>query len=221
MKILVVVMSCNKHQHLWQTITSKKINELIIFTGGSDKTFLDEKNKILHLKCNDFYEGLPEKMILMIEFVLHSNYFSDITHIIKIDDHDNNFTEENIENLYNLAELKEYHYVGQRLVNKTQYPWQWSDANKWHLGKVSENSYWHEKNFAGGYVPWLDGGCSYILSRDAMKCVWSWYNSSNLKDLREREIFEDAMMGKILYHHSIFPKEKNYGIVGDKECINK
>jgi len=216
MKILVVVMSCNKHNHLWKDIASKNINDLIIFTGGSNTTYLDETSKVLHLKCNDFYEGLPEKMILMIEYVLHSNYFSDVTHIIKIDDHDNSFTEENIRNLYKLEEIKQYHYIGQKLNNNFFYPWQWTESNKYHLGKVSENSYWFDRNYAGGYLPWLDGGCSYILSRDAMKCVWSWYNSSNLDELREREIFEDVMMGKILYHHGIFPKEKIYGIIGDK-----
>jgi hypothetical protein len=216
MKILVAVMSCNKHQHLWKDIVSKNIIDLIIFTGGSSKTYLDKSNKILHLKCNDYYEGLPEKMILMIEYVLHSNYFSDITHIIKIDDHDNSFTENNIKDLHGLQELKEYHYVGQRLNNIYSYPWQWTDSNKYHIGKVSENSYWYNRNYAGGYLPWLDGGCSYILSRDAMNCIWSWYNSSNLDELRKREIFEDVMMGKILYHHNIFPKQKTYGIIGDK-----
>jgi hypothetical protein len=209
-------MSCNKHQHLWQSITSKNIQDLIIFTGGSDKTYYDESNKILHLKCNDLYEGLPEKMILLIEYILHSNHFSDVTHILKIDDHDNIFSNENIIDVRNLPEINEYHYIGQRLVNKNAYPWSWSHSNKYHFGKVSDKSVWFNKSYKGGFVPWLDGGWSYILSLDAMKCIWSWYNSSNLDELRKTEIFEDVMMAKILYHHGIFPKEINYGIKGDK-----
>lgn len=216
MKILVAVMSCNKHSHLWKTITSKNIENLIIFTGGSDNTYFDVSNKILHLKCNDFYEGLPEKMILMIEYVLHSNHFSNITHLIKIDDHDNTFTEENIKNLHELSELNDYHYVGQHLINKPSHPRQMADSNRWHFGKVSKTSYWHNRNYSGAYVSWLDGGCSYILSRYAMKCIFGCYNSSNLDELRLREIYEDLMMGKILYRNNIFPKEKNYGIIGDK-----
>ena len=216
MKILVAVLSCNMNAHLWQSIASKNIEDLIIFTGGCEKTYYDEKHKILHLRCDDGYGGLPEKMILMMEYILHSTHFENVTHIIKIDDHDNTFTEENIKNLYDLKELKKHHYIGQRLNNKTFYPWQWYDGNKWHIGKVNEQSHWHNKYYNGGYVPWLDGGCSYILSADAMRCITSWYNSSNIEELREAEIYVDAMMGKILYHHNIFPKEVKYGIIGDK-----
>jgi hypothetical protein len=216
MKILVAVMSCVKHNHLWNRISSKNVKDLIIFTGGSDKTYYDESNKLLHLKCNDFYDGLPEKMILMIEYVLHSKHFSHITHIIKIDDHDNTFTEDNIENLYKLKELNEHHYIGQHLINKPLGPRDRFTSNRWHFGKVRENCYWHNRPYTGAYVPWLDGGCSYILSKNAMKCIWSLYNSSNLNELRMREIYEDLMMGKILYRNNIFPIEKNYGIKGDK-----
>lgn len=216
MKILVAVLSCNKHQHLWSNISSKGIENLIIFTGDSEKTFYDEKTKVLHLKCDDKYEGLPEKMVIMMEYVLHSQKFSDVTHIIKIDDHDNVFTSENIENLYNIPELKEYHYVGQKHNAQTFYPWTWHAGNKWHLGKVTKDCFWHEKYYTGGYLPWLDGGCSYILSKEAMQCITSWYNSSNIQELRETEIFEDVMMAKILYHHDILPKQINYNIIGDK-----
>uniref|UniRef100_A0A6C0LGB4 Glycosyltransferase n=1 Tax=viral metagenome TaxID=1070528 RepID=A0A6C0LGB4_9ZZZZ len=217
MKILVTVLSCKKHEHLWEKITSKDIENLIIFIGGSDETYYDKKTKILHLKCNDKYDGLPEKMILMMEYILHSIHFSDVTHIIKIDDHDNVFTKENIDHLYNINELQEYHYIGQKLNNTTSFPWTWHDGNTYHYGKVESNTYWHDRCYSGGYLPWLDGGCSYILSKEAIKCIFSWYNSSNLEELRESEIFEDLMMGKILYHHDIFPKLVNYNIIGDKQ----
>jgi len=216
MKILVAVLSCNKNSHLWKKIQNLDISNLCIFTGGSETTYYDKDSQVLHLRCNDGYDGLPEKMILMIEYILYAEQFSDVTHIIKIDDHDNTFTKKNIENLYHLKELKKYHYIGQRLNNNSSYPWHWLEGNKWHIGKVSDKSYWYNKYYNGGYVPWLDGGCSYILSREAMKCIHSWYNSSNLETLRKREIFEDVMMAKILYHHNIYPKQVNYGIIGDK-----
>lgn len=216
MKILVTVLSCNKHEHLWSKITSKGIDNLIIFVGDSSTNVYDPLTRVLRLKCNDKYEGLPEKMILMMEYVIQSNIFSDITHIIKIDDHDNVFTKENIKNLYNIKELKKYHYVGQKLNNKSVYPWEWHNGNNWHIGKVSEKCFWYEKYYSGGYLPWLDGGCSYVLSKEAMQCITSWYNSSNLEELRQSEIFEDVMIGKILYHHDIFPKQVNYNIIGDK-----
>lgn len=217
MKILVCILSCNKHKHLWPSIKSKSIDDLIIFTGGSDKTYFDEETGVLHLKCDDGYGGLPEKMVLMMEYVLYSIRYENTTHILKIDDHDNTFTKENITNIYHLEELKKYHYIGQKLNNITVYPGRSYSGNKWHIGKVDKDNYWYNKEYKGGYLPWLDGGCSYILSIDAIKCITSWYNSSNINELREREIFEDTMMGKILYHHDIFPKEVNYGIIGDKQ----
>ena len=216
MKILVTVLSCNKHENLWEEIASKGIDNLIIFTGGSNKTFYDSKTKVLHLKCSDTYEGLPEKMVIMMEYILHSTQFSDITHIIKIDDHDNVFTAKNIEDLYKIEELSEYHYVGQMINNLQIYPWVWFSGNKWHIGKVKKDCFWYNKYYSGGYLPWLDGGCSYILSKEAMQCISSWYNSSNVEELRQVEIFEDVMMAKILYHHNIFPKRINYNIIGDK-----
>lgn len=112
--ILVTVLSCKKNSHLWEELKNRTEN-LIIFTGSYDKkTYHDKHAKMLYLRCNDNYEGLPEKMVLMIEQILTLPEFKDVTHILKIDDHDTYFTNDNIKNLYNLKELHLYNYIGQK-----------------------------------------------------------------------------------------------------------
>ena len=210
--ILVTVMSCKKHSHLWNEIKNRTEN-LIIFTGSYNKspTYYDKNEKILYLRCNDNYEGLPEKMILMIEQILTLPEFKDVTHILKIDDHDTMFTDENIKNLYSLNELYLYNYIGQKKEYRA--PNTWSD---YHFGKISEQSHWNNKKGDVSDVTWLDGGCSYILSRKAMKIINKFYNSSNLKTLRNNEIYEDVMIGRLLALHNCKAHLVNFNIKGDK-----
>ena len=138
--LLVTVLSCKKHSHLWNELKNRTDN-LIIFTGSyNNSTFYDNNSKILYLKCNDHYEGLPEKMILLIEQILNMPEFKNITHILKIDDHDTYFTDENIKNLHNLNELHFYNYVGQKKEYRP--PNTWSD---YHFGKISKKKLLEQK----------------------------------------------------------------------------
>jgi hypothetical protein len=209
--ILVTVLSCRKHSHLWYEIT-KRTNNIIIFTGSDkNENFYDKKSKIMYLNCNDNYEGLPEKMVLMIEQILTLPEFKNVTHILKIDDHDTYFTDENIKNLYNLNELHFHNYIGQKKEYRPP-----NTLSDYHFGKISKNSHWNFKKGDVSDVTWLDGGCSYILSRKAMKLVNKTYNSSNINIIRNKEIFEDVMMGRLLASYKIRAHEVNYNIKGDK-----
>ena len=209
MRILVVVLSCNKNKNLWKNLLKDK--DVIIFTGGSDRDYLE--NNILYLNCNDFYEGLPEKVILMIEQVLKLDTFKDVTHILKIDDHDTFFTPENINNLYTFPQLQNSDFIGQKLNYDVS---ERGVSRRHHFKKVTPNSYWDNKVYEGNYVPWLDGGMIYILSRKAMININNVYNSSNIELLRKTEIYEDVMIAKVLLLSHISPIQVNLGIKGDK-----
>jgi len=210
--ILVVVVSCNKHWHLWEGIKNRTNNDLIIITGSNkNENWYDKDGRIYYLKCSDLYDGLPEKIIVMIEQVLHNPEFNHITHIIKIDDHDNYFNDETIKNLYSYHELKQYNYLGQK-----KNCWNNHTTGNYHFGKVPENSYWYDRVADISNVTYFDGGCSYILSRKAMEIINRNYNSSNINKLRKEEIYEDLMIGKILQNNNIEPYQINYGIIGDK-----
>ena len=215
MHLLVVVVSCNKHTHLWEKLKHKTNNDLVIISGINNrdisKRYYDKNNKILWLNCNDYYDGLPEKIVLMIDEVLHNSEFNHITHILKIDDHDTEFTDKNIKNLYKFNVIKKYDYLGQK-----QNCWNNNKNCSYHFGKVPEWSYWYNRTADVSDIVYFDGGCSYILSRKAMEIINKKYNESNIDELRIDEIYEDVMIGRILKNHNILSKELNYGIKGDK-----
>jgi hypothetical protein len=202
--LLVVVISCKKNQHLWPKIIESGIN-LVILCGGSDSdSYLD--SKILYLNCSDLYEGLPEKMICAIDFILGYPEFKSVTHILKIDDHDTVITKDIIDNieLNHTDILNTKEYIGQTI---------WTEGNfKHHYGKVTPNSYWKNRPFIGPKYEFADGGDSYILNRYAMKCINTTYNTSNLIFLRHNYILEDVMIGIILKSYNIIPYKLNYGI---------
>lgn len=211
--ILLVIVSCCKHSHLWDEIKKRTNNDLIIIAGTNDENIkgYDEQNKILYLNCSDYYDGLPEKIVLMIEEVLFRPEFSHITHILKIDDHDTFFNDETITNIYNYYELLVFDYIGQ----KKNY---WIDILNcdYHFGKVPETSYWHNRTFNISNITYFDGGCSYILNRKAMEMVNRVYNSSNLDQLRQEHIYEDLMIGQTVISDNGSFKQVCYGIKGDK-----
>ena len=41
LKLLTVVLSCKKHEHLWQKILQRNIPKLVILCGGFEETKLD------------------------------------------------------------------------------------------------------------------------------------------------------------------------------------
>ena len=205
--LLVVVISCHKHKDKWPAILTKGIQNLIIITGGDT---LQRDGQLLHLNCSDTYDGLPEKIICMVEYIVKSEEFKDITHILKIDDNDAFFTQQNIYTILGLEELKTHDYIAQQL-NTANNP-KIDLVRRYHISKVQKGSYWYHKPYDGEFTDWADGGCSYILSRDAMTFMTYVYKSTDLDCIRRHEILEDVMVAKILRTFNIFPKQIDYGI---------
>jgi len=200
-KILVIILSCKKNKNLWET-KLKEVNNSIIICGDnniSEPYILN--NRILYLKCNDLYDGLPEKIICMIDAILNISKFKNITHILKTDDHDNFLEKHVIEKLKKSLELKIYPYIGnniQKIEGKRDY----------HFGKVPEKSFWYKRPYTGKYVPWAKGGNGYILNRNAMKVINKKYNYNNLKEVRKNHIYEDIMISTALNEKNIYPIKK-------------
>ena len=67
--ILVIILSCQKNKHLWKNKLNEINNSIIICGDGHlNQDFLLD-DRILYLKCNDLYDGLPEKIICMINSI--------------------------------------------------------------------------------------------------------------------------------------------------------
>jgi hypothetical protein len=197
-KLLTVVLSCKKHEHLWQKILQRNIPNLVILCGGFEETKLDRQ--ILQLNCIDTYDGLPEKIMFAIDFLLNSEF--NFTHILKADDHDTDF---NSETIYNIQEnfkdiLKTNHYIGQRIISPSEM------GRTHHFGKVPEGSVWYNKPYEGPAIEYCGGGETYILSKHAMNLIVS------KKDIVVNHILEDEMIGSILLNYDIHPYKLEYGI---------
>jgi hypothetical protein len=157
---------------------------------------------MLYLKCSDAYEGLSEKMMSAFEFITQCSLFNEYTHIMKADDHDTEFTAEQITEIQRKHEviLTSHDYIGQNLVTERVL------NRRHHVGRVGKESIWYNKEYTEEYRPYLGGGQTYILSRKAVECLVA-QKTETLK-----YILEDAMMGALLYNCNIHPHELNYGI---------
>jgi len=204
-KLLVCFLSCKKNQHLWERLSSFSFNK-IIFCGDPN---IDEpyilNNNILTLKCGDTYDYLPVKIFLMIRAVLEIPEFKNITHILKIDDWDTKI-DDNIDKKIQFIDLADY--SGQNIHRA------YGGPRCWHFNKCPKKSIWHSKKYEGKYVPWLDGGCGYILTKNAMSVINQEFTSDN--EVYNNHIYEDVMVALILRNNGIYPKVIEKIIIGDK-----
>jgi hypothetical protein len=200
-KLLVVVVSCKKHSHLWNTILNRNVENLVILCGGSEETKLIDN--ILHLKCSDEYDGLSEKMMKALEYIMSCDNFKDITHILKADDHDTEFTSDQIKEIVinhkDVLETKDY--IGQNVISIPILL-----GRDHHFDKVSKDSIWYNKPYVKDFSPFCGGGETYILSRKAMGYLILHLNEYT------QYILEDAMIGLLLRKHFIRPHQLDYGI---------
>ncbi len=210
-KVLTVVFSCEKNKNLWKEILSRKVRNLIIVKGGLTKERYNLKDKILSLNCNDYYDGLPEKTISVIDVFLKNPSFKEFTHILKVDDHDTFFDDKTIEKIENIKIKSEDDYVGQRI-------WVSSSgklSSKWHIqsGQCKENSYWSNREYKGE-IPnsFARGGQAYILSRNAMQQINKVYSMNDLEELSKIHIYEDVMVGLLLEKAGINAKHLRFGV---------
>ena len=198
--ILVLVISCRKHCHLWESILSRNQENTLIVCGGFSESTLN--GKIVQLQCSDDYDGLPEKTLYAFEFIMNNPTFNNFTHVLKADDHDTYFTSEQIKDIeikYQSV-LKSEHYIGQRIIPENVM------GRQHHFPRVLPNSKWYNKMYTEPYFPYLGGGETYILSRGAMFCIIKH------KHELDKHVLEDAMMGYILIKYKIHPYQLNYGI---------
>lgn len=199
--ILKIFVCCHKYIHRVEEIKARvdkwNLGDYLIFVGGEEEKQL--KENVIQLKCRDLYEDLPEKMFAIYTYLSNLGYSDFYDYFWKIDD-DIDFIKWNInreENLYN--ELKGHHYCGFKLK-----PGNKGGKRGWHIGRVQEDSPWHNKRYDGEYIDWIDGGTTYFLSSFALN---KWKDFAHLNQVRYNDIYEDLAVAKYLSKFDIFPSE--------------
>ena len=201
--VLVVFMSCTQNSHLWARLLANCPGSLVFCGDPALPQEAVYSNRILKVRCGDTYDFLPNKVHAMISGILKMPAFRSVTHIFKVDDHDTRFDESSISQLQILTFGD---YCGQRLNNL------FTGNRRWHFGKCPTGSRWENRVYPGPYVPWIDGGCGYILSRKAMQII----AREDAEVIKRDHIFEDVMVALLLKRDGILPQRTGRLIKGDK-----
>ncbi len=205
MKILSVILSCQKERKLWPNW--RKEHAVIICGNPQLKESFELKNNILFVKSPDRYDFLPFKMICAYNAVLQIKELSSYTHVLKYDGHDTKISPQQIEGLEKKLD-KEDNYCGWRIFRKT-----WKNNRQHHFANTPKESFWHEKPYKGPIEDWFNGGDSYILSRKSLRVISEKYNFNCQQEVTKSHVFEDTMIGLILHEKGILPKQIDYKII--------
>jgi hypothetical protein len=187
--VLYVFITCqsrfnNCYDRINKMMTELNYSHYIIVKGGYTEAVYYSDARVLDLDCNDFYEGLPEKVLKSIKFISESESLNKYEYICKVDD------DVVIDKLLTTDILSDF--CGNLNVN-------YYGSRSWHIGRCSQNSKFNTTEYSGIFVPWCHGGNGYVLSKkaiDIIKNETGYYN----------EIYEDLYIAKILYNNNIFPK---------------
>ena len=187
--ILYVFISCNSridknYNRITNMMDKLNCDNYIIVTGGNtENKYLKDKH-LLEIECNDYYEGLPEKMIKTFKFINENELFKKFTHFCKVDD------DIIMNQLISTDILNDYCGKVENLNI--------SPDRRWHINRCSINSKFNTTEYTGRYVPWCAGGHGYIVSRKSLNILASekkYYN----------EIYEDVYIANTLYDKNIYP----------------
>jgi hypothetical protein len=194
-KICVFLISCQKHKKQWPKFITNfqenfQFNDFfIVYADPNLPTEFHIFGKFIVLKANDFYEGLPEKILKLFHLAASNHSFSEYTHFVKMDDTLNvmhNISFKKLEQSINSD------YEGPR-VNDCTSP----IDPEYHYNKCSIESF--NVPYIGDVVPYCNGDL-YILSQKSVKSIIKC-TPDNIHD----EIYEDLMIGKILKLDDIIP----------------
>ena len=184
---------------------------------------------ILRLRCGDLYEDLPEKVVIFAHAVTRLKTFENVTHVVKADDHDSRMSPRSLHRLAVTLQAEteptKWDYSGPWPVVNSNAP-KGHQARRWHFGKVSPTSFWHDRPFeanygagVGGTGNWLAGGHTYVISARALDVIceaWPVVDDLGALDrLRTTHIFEDLVVGNALEARGIKPVLAHYGA----ECV--
>ena len=204
--MLFIFLVCNSSKYLKRKqillnfLNTFKYNYILVYGSDYSENKYDEVNKTLYIPYPDYYENLPKKMYKALEFVYYNTKYN---YIYKFDD---DFAPKCLDNIP--KNYKNYDYYGNFVVIQVPKKWHQNKCNDTNLNSI-EYSYPFLSPYAGG-------NCGYILSRNVISIILE------NQDIVYRDIFEDKVIGDIMYLNSIelnVEKENGKIILKENETI--
>ena len=189
------ILSCEKYK---DRRDKQKLDNFLIeyryFIGNpelKENEFIEDiENKIVYVPCSDNYESLPQKVVLMLKWILKNK--SIVRYIIKSDD-DVKFNYIKFKDYCSYVATNNLDYTGYKTRNK-------SGLSEFHLGKPEDEKLSKTKI----RVPNVDfcAGPCYFLSKKASRIIIDHL-------FEDYTILEDVSIGNCLHKHNIFPYHLN------------
>lgn len=209
---VVLVFSCRAHLDTripqmrdgWLADLESLGVPYLIVTGDGDNTVSGD---VLHLAAPDDYEGLPQKTLTAIRWVLGN---TDFAHLVKVDD--DCFL--NVDEYFHSLSYRKFDYYGRVL---TRVPGQMDRA--WHCAKSTSARGRLEFDKSPEPSAYCDGGSGYALSRRAMAAALTAADSPPGRMLIQVSFMEDKLLGDLLALQGIAPQGEDYHIaIRRREC---
>ena len=174
----------NDYDSISFIMSNLKYDHYAIFYCGRDLNL--QNDKIIHLECNDCYEGLPNKVHKICKYLVEKHYTEKYTHFCKID------STTKLKSLFPIVD-KDYYGCVFEDTEVSDY------KRTYHQVRCSPNSQWRNKKYEGEFVPYCSGGRCYVLSNKSIECISLKPNND------EEDIYEDLYIGKKLSECKIYP----------------
>ena len=190
----------NCYERIVNMMSNLNYEHYIIVTGGEKETYIDISKKRLYIKCNDFYEGLPEKVLETFKYLYKNGWCEKYDYFCKIDD------DIIIRKILKL-EKNIVHFTGRVMcaISITSYEQETKKihgARYWHINKCTPGSYHNKKYYSGKYVDFCGGGYGYILSKHAIEKLKN-------EEITKEDIYEDLAIALLLKKKGITPTKTN------------
>ena len=200
---LVVVCSCQAHmQSRIPALRSGWLGDLdrfgipyVILTGG-DETRLD--GDVLQVAAPDSYEGLPQKILAMVDWVAGQTGFA---HLLKIDDD----CHLDVAAWFLDPAWRQVDYYGRRLDKRGA-----RIDRAWHQSRSDDPGARLGFEKLPARAIYADGGTGYGLSRAAMRALIAQRATPEGQALEAAAFSEDKLVGALLARAGIDPGDEDF-----------
>ncbi|MCH2068576.1 MAG: glycosyltransferase [Shimia sp.] len=200
---IVTVFSCKPHLNTripvlrdgWLRLLKDLGVPYVVIVGDGDGR---QDGDVVHVDAPDSYEGLPQKTLATIDWVLQN---TQATHMVKVDD--DCFL--NAPLFFQSQTYKKFDYYGRKLTRVVG-----QMDRTWHQSKSTSARGRLELDKSPEPSLYADGGSGYTLSRTAMQAALSAAKTPIGQQLIQTSFMEDKLLGDLLALRGIFVAEEDY-----------